>query len=765
MDWIKTFNRGQWIIHSVFLIALLFGVSSTIFALRVMSLQNTEEERITKMKALLSFFKTDDSFDKVGKYLSWADTEKAQTKLRDLSRKIAQIEELLEVKASPDLARTMKNFNGLIGNNASMSSPVDALKVLKQKINSLSSMAKSKGYKNIGIISARINDRLEQLNQKNVGGSVQVSYIKSDLKRLTQLVNSSTLDDGEKKAIVARFSSMENEVDLLSSLNSQSRNMKTVIKDATLSLGQWTLDLDKKTTDMSDMQVRKQNQLVILLAGMVGFLVISWMGLAYLFRWQKQNISLNVESEVKTVIEKGIMADQRFFMDHYSEATRNDIVHLLDELKVKLNLGSMLHEGMPFAGCMIDSHFKLSWFNHLFLEQFYLSEEEVRSDSFNWDYLREYLNLDEDPVYEAMVNKIAGIYPVKVKQDELTPMQPYEMYVTPITVNREEKIMVFFYPLVAVKEAIAEQVNMARDTLSRFVTLWNEEKLDEDELRLLEKDFSTNDLYDLHQTLAELYQRLVSEKEEYVSMIRQLEKDKSELEYNVSEWERTDSVKKEVIRDELKVLHEMRDTFLQSVDRSESIMNINRTILQQNDDLKNDGAKLLQAGQESARRDREVQEILGHLDSIKGDYKKLKFELLEVKTRLISINNSLFSQLPVLDEGQQKLANRYKDELARLDLNVTVLDKKLSQLDVLLAKLNMMSSPNPVQQTTIQFQTTQKDHEVREALMQIQRSATNEQKKIVDSFRSLHSLMRKDLSEAPRVQQYLSEESGDSLLS
>ena len=156
----------------------------------------------------------------------------------------------------------------------------------------------------------------------------------------------------------------------------------------------------------------------------MGFIVLSWIGLAYLFRWQKTKIGEQVEFEVKNVIEKGIMNDERFMMDHYSDLTRNDIVRLLDELKVKLNLGSMLHTGLPFAGCMIDPTFKVSWFNSLLLDQFYLSEEEVRSEAFNWDYLRDYLNLEDDPVYQALVNKIAGIYPVKVKQDELAPSQP-----------------------------------------------------------------------------------------------------------------------------------------------------------------------------------------------------------------------------------------------------------------------------------------------------------------------------------------------------
>jgi hypothetical protein len=751
MDWIKTFNRGQWIIHGVFLTALLFAVGSTIFSLRLKNLQNTEESRMEKINGLVIYFKEDQTFTKVGKFLGQVDTDHAQEKLRELSQKIALAEELLEIKANKDLTQSIKNFNGLIGHTAGMSSPTDALKVFKQKASSLESFAKSKGYRNVGIIAARMHSRLEELNSKNVAGSIQVTYLKTDLARVKQLVNSSGLTDGEKKPLNDKFDSMKNEIDLLGSVNSQSRDLKVVIKDSSLALAQWGLDLEKKSKDLSGLRDRKQNQLIILLAGMVGFLVVSWMGLAYLFRWQKTKIGIDVESEVKNVVERGIIGDQRFMIDHYSDTTRLDIIHLLDELKVKLNLGSMLHEGLPFAGCMIDGHFKLSWFNQLFLEQFYLSEEEIRSDSFNWDYLRDYLNLSEDPIYEAMVNKIAGIYPVKMKQDEFTPMQPYEMYVTPISANREDKVMVFFYPLISSKEAISEQVGMSRATLGRFVTLWNEEKLDEDELRLLERDFDNNDLRSTYKELSELYYRLNNEKDEFIHTIRSLEKEKSSLEFEVTEWEKTDAFKKDIVKEELKVMHEMRDMFLNSVDRSESLMNLNRTVLQQNDDLKAHGARLGLMASETVKKNRETAEIMGQLEGVKVDYKKLKFELLEVKTRLISINNSLFGQLPVLDETQQKLAMRYKDELARLDLNVSVLDKKLSQLDILLGKLQMMNEKAPTEQPALQFQTSQKDHEIREALFNIQKTSVGDQKKMVETFKSLHSLIKKDLAAAPQT--------------
>lgn len=745
MDWKKTFNRGQWVIHAIFLAAVIFGIGCTLFALRLNNLQVTEEERGLKASSLVNYLKTDNSFEKVGKYLTWSQTDKAHDKMKEFSRKLAETEELVEMKASKELSLGLRTFNKLISSGSGMSDPGDVIKVLKQKADSLEDVAKSQGYKNVSIIAERMKTRLGQLTNKTAASSVQVSYLKSDLDRLNQLVSSSTLDEGKKVALKARFDSMKNELDLLISLSGLSKDLKVHITQASLALGQWMIDVEKKASDLKGFRLRKQNHLIVMLGMMCGFLLVAWMGLAYLFRWQKSRIGDQVELEVKNVIAKGIIEDQRFMMDHYSEGMREDIVRLLDELKIKLNLGSMLHEGLPFAGCMVDKNFKLTWHNQLFCEQLYLSEEEIRSDAFNWDYVRDYLNLEEDPIYQALVNKIAGIYPVKVKQDEFTFAQPYEMYVTPITANREDRVMVFFYPLVSVKEAISEQVNLTRSSIEKFMALWNEEKIDQDELRTFERDFKKNDLIDLYKNLISVYERVEAEKSECISTIRTLEKELSNLESNISQVRKLEEEKKGLIKKEFKLAHELQESFIHTIEKGESLIQINKTVLLQNDDLRGEAQRLYQMTQEFIKKNKEQTDMLTQLESVKVDYKKLKFELLEVKAKLISLNNSLFAHLPPLDEQQQKLATRYKDELARLDFNVSTFDKKLSQLDVLLGKMAAMHDKVQVEQTNFNFQTTQRDHELKEALGQIQRKLSHEEGIIVESFKSLHQLMRKDL--------------------
>lgn len=753
MDWKKTFNRGQWYLHTIFLLTLVTAGVTTLQGLKLNQLQQNQEERTEKISNLISELSKTQTFERIGKYLSRAEADKANDRLRSLQSKVAQTEELLEMKVSKDLSVSIKEFSDLIHKASGIASPTDAIKVLDQKISQVSTIAKDKNYKNVGIIASRMQDRVKQLNAKNAGSSALVGTLVSDFSRLKQIVTSSTLSDDEKEHLMNRFNSMNSEMEILQSLNNYSKDLKTFVTKGSLALSQWVIDAETRKGDMQGIINEKQNQLLISLASIVSLVLLSWIALAYAARKQKKKIGEQIEVEIKNVIEKGIIADQRFMVDHYSDATRNEIIKLLDELKMRLNLGNMLHEGLPFSGCMIDNSFKLTWFNNLFLDQFYLSEEEVRSEAFNWDYLRDFLNLEEDPVYEALAHKIAGIYPVKLKQDEYTPMQPYEMYVTPITVNREDRVMVFFYPLVSVKDAIDEQVNLARACLTKFSKAWSSDQLNDSELKIMSRDFKNNDLEDLYDVMKDLFEKVERERKECLHTINNLEKENTFLLSTIDELKELEGERKEMLRREAGLVNELRESFLNSIQRTESLMNINKSILLHNDELKTEAHKMQVVLSKETKKMKESVEIISGLEGIRTDYKKMKTELMEVKSKLISLNSTLLAGLPVLDDHQQKLAHRYKDELAKLDFNVVTLDKKLSQLDILLAKLAMMNERVSVEQTNFSFTTTQKDHELNNAINELQKAVASEENQVVEHFKNLHMIMKANLERTNKFQE------------
>jgi hypothetical protein len=313
-------------------------------------------------------------------------------------------------------------------------------------------------------------------------------------------------------------------------------------------------------------------------------------------------------------------------------------------------------------------------------------------------------------------------------------------------------VMVFFYPLVSVKDAIHEQVNLSREVIRRFVDLWNTEALDEDELSLLEKDFATNNLEDSFEDLRDLHHRISMEKHEYLRTIQMIENENSHFRTALDEIGKSEEVKKEIIRKEMGISNDIRTSLITVLDKCESLTMINKGILQQNDELRNEAMRIQEKGEEGIKRVREVMDIVSQIDGLRADYKKLKFELMENKARLISMNNSLFSQLPPLDENQQKLAIRYKDELARLDVSVSFLEKKLGTLDVLVGKMNMMNDAKATEQIQFNFQTTQKDHALKETIHELQKVFTSEEGKLVDNLQALRELIKQDLEVSRRSQ-------------
>jgi hypothetical protein len=348
-----------------------------------------------------------------------------------------------------------------------------------------------------------------------------------------------------------------------------------------------------------------------------------------------------------------------------------------------------------------------------------------------------------DPVYEALVNKIAGIYPVKIKSDELSPALPYEMYVSPITANREDRVMIFFYPLMSIKESIDQQVEQIKKPLIQILDSWQKDKLDEDEKAVFEKDFKHIDEEEIYTKLISIYDRSQADRKDLLNSILDLEKENVDYFQAIKDMKSINDKRKDDLKKEMRLVNEMKSTLLETVEKSDQLMTINKTVLGQNDELKSQAQQIQVKTQGVLKKHKETSEIINQLDLIKNDYKKLKFELMEIKAKLISMNNSFLASMPVLDDQQSKLATRYKDELARLDFNVATLDKKLSQLDVLFSKLQVMYDRQE-EQFNFNFMTSQKDHSLRESLTQLQKDFSYQEEAIVDQFKSIFELIKND---------------------
>ena len=406
---------------------------------------------------------------------------------------------------------------------------------------------------------------------------------------------------------------------------------------------------------------------------------------------------------------------------------------------------------------MVNTDFKLDWYNALFLEQFNFNDIELRSDSFSWEHLKAYLNLEEDPVYEAMVNKIAGIYPIKIKHDELAPALPYEMYVTPINFQKDERVMVFFYPLVSVKEAIEEQIKLSKQLLGKMILHWEQGTLDSIAQESMIDTYRANDMEEIFTKVKDLHDKNKIYSMEAERSISHLEHENMLFHQQENEWEKRDEERKGVLKQEFSLANDLRNSFLNSLEKSDSLYIIGKELLVTTDDLKSECVKKQALISELAKKLKDTKDNIVQFDQFKNDSKKLKFDLLEIKTKLISMNNHLFSQLPPFDDHQQKLANKYKDELAKLDYVVSTMEKKQTQLESLMTKMLMMFEKHSVEQMPFDLISTHKSQEFSLALTEIHKMLEQEEAKIIENFKCLHMLMKKDLSKMNRLPQVASE--------
>lgn len=102
----------------------------------------------------------------------------------------------------------------------------------------------------------------------------------------------------------------------------------------------------------------------------------------------------------------------------------------------------------------------------------------------------------------------------------------------------------------------------------------------------MEKDFQNNDLNDLYHELNNLHERTEGEKHECIQTIRSLEEENSSYHTIIEEMKRIEEERKGIIRKEFNLAEELKHSFISSLERSESLLQINRTVLQQNDELK-----------------------------------------------------------------------------------------------------------------------------------------------------------------------------------
>ena len=382
-------------------------------------------------------------------------------------------------------------------------------------------------------------------------------------------------------------------------------------------------------------------------------------------------------------------------LDQFSDEFQTFTHQTAKYVNKRMSFGSIFQDTLPIGSILLDHNLKVIWANQHFADQWQIAEEELNREYLSWDYLAKLTNIGEDdPVLEALKNGIAGIYQVQIKVNEKEPVRPFEMYVSPVKYNNQNRVQLYFYPLSSLQKTITDQAMSIVGPVARTLDLMLKGDYDDHYKEQLYRDYEIAGIMDIQAKFNEL-ELLFKRKEG--RMIDELEV----LHVRLEKWETTI---KEINEINKKIQEQTREQIGGLRLFKDSVIGLSQlgTTFEQNSVS---GIKVMRKMLSniaiSLQTNNKLSEALKDISTAIPDMEKTKLELKDQKGQVNEIKTNLYhsiSQLvhikkkihdPSLLEKFEQNFNKLNSEFKLLDQSTEALDKKITSIELMLSKSEM----------------------------------------------------------------------------
>ncbi len=625
-------------------------------------------------------------YEQLKRFIETNQTSEAQTKISYINEEHQKIETNLSFQRNKELDSVLESYKNISDQLSRLSRPDEILVTMKHKVEKLDSLATRKRWKNILKGTERLDQRIGLLKLSGRVESNIVKYMESDLSSMINLIKGSALDAEDKSFTLAQLDAIQSDLVMLLDLHEVRKNLAQTDLNAKGAVEQWSAKAHLALGSIQKVQMDQFNSIV------QGFWIL--VAASFLFWGLFSFMGIKVAKDQARVFEN------KFFkfltglrkssdlnpLDYVSASRQNQFNDSLEQFRISQSLGEDFSLGMPFSSFILNSQGRVEWVNALFYDQFGLDTKIDLSD-LNLEYFSKKVISSQDYLSQALKKMEPATWQVQLQMSDGVTV-PMEMHLSPIEKD-EGKLLVIFYDLVLIKEAIQtqshlimhpvrsafealEQETWGVEVQSQLAPLWKKAGLEEDWLKLskvIEK------LNNYRFELIEQVKRLDDEKKDHLKII---------IEMHSFFQEQSSFFKKE-----LSQLKRMRDVFI-SLDQT-------------NGDLQTDHRALTQVVRSQSKRTEFYWEQCRHLidrlsglkdsaqnlEQVKGHYKSDRTEVLLSKQKLMKLQNEFLMSSPILSDSAQKIAADMKDSIMNLDRAVQNLDKNLSSLDIEITKVAM----------------------------------------------------------------------------
>ncbi|MGZ3789119.1 MAG: hypothetical protein ACXVLQ_11385 [Bacteriovorax sp.] len=516
--------------------------------------------------------------------------------------------------------------------------------------------------------------------------------INNDVEAMTNFTESSGLPADIKAAIINRIKAIKSEAGQLDTYIADHKKFNRLYKDFASDYHAWFKFVEPEIA-FKKIQFEKSSQtilfsLIVIFASLTSATALGFV----IYNYSAKRGSQKTEKLILDTIKDGLLPIEAKRTEMFSHEFTGELDKYRDYVHKRMTFGSIFQEAMPFASILLDSNLNLVWGNSHFYEQWQLQNfNEDSGDSLTWDFLQRFTNLeDNSSILSALRMSSPGVYKIQVRNGSGALPLPYEMHVSPVEYSSQKRIMVIFYPMSEVEQRLDTQKAAIITPMSALVDCYFDESIDNDTKARLRMEIEKASGAELYAKFSQYVEKNESIRDDLTQEIERLENALHEQVDIVAEMRKSLVSSFETQRASVAKYNQFKSSVTAVLDARDQLEEQFKYALNSSREFYKDQNKILMSAEKAEKTVDEYVKSLKSITSLKAEFKEMKGNVDEFKSRITQVLDQLLifqnheddtlrvdqflGKIKLEMKGFEKVLNSFNQVVTQLDVGVTKLD-------------------------------------------------------------------------------------------
>ncbi len=518
--------------------------------------------------------------------------------------------------------------------------------------------------------------------------------VNNDFEAMTNFTESSGLQPDIKQAIINRIKTLKNESANLGTYLDSHTKFNRTYKEFASEYSTWFKQVEPEIA-FKKIQFEKSSQsvfysLIAVFSGLVASVLIGFI----IYKFSTKNASTKTEKLIINTIKDGLLPVESKQVVKFSQEFLLEFEKYREYTHKRMAFGSIFQEAVPFATILLDSNLNMVWGNSHFYDQWQLQNFKEDEESLTWDFLQRFTNLeDNSSILSALRMSTSGSYKIQVKSNTMSASLPYEMHVSPVEYSNQKRIMVMFYPRKEAHQDLIDQKIAITSTIMQTLELQIEERMTTELKNELRLESEKAGVLDVYSKLSQYIEKAESIQDELNNEIETLETQTLNHRNISNEMRSTLISSYESSRDSMERYNQFKSSVSLVLDSRDQLEEQFKFAMNSSREIFKDQGRILSSAEKAEKSVDEYIRSLRSITVLKGDFKELRANVEEFKTRIVQALDQL-----LIFQNHENDTQRVDQFLGKVKIEMKGFEKVLSsfgevvtQLDVTVTKMDMMS--------------------------------------------------------------------------